>query len=431
MMRMMNTFYWGRFTSTTRQLGSSRSGHAGMMFAVLAMPLLLAIGFVMDMAQTNRYRSELQSVADAVALSAVRGLPISDVQGQLDGRAMYESLMSSIRAGLLTDDVTITFEKLPEFKAFVVINATAPSFFGNGIGIGPIRYEVNAQAILGAIQTEVAMVVDLSASMVTSRIRALGYAMAAFDKTIMETAAAMASLKISVVPFAQTVTLPPYAANWLNDPSQVIAASTMPGVCFAANNSATDISLTTPNGLGLKLIANPARCMSEQVFALTDSFSQYRAMANAFKNPPAWRATWRGQEAGPYWGTAIYLGTSWANRMLSPDWASFLPSSSAPRLRNKSSKFAIIMTDGEQVGLDAYSQAQADAMLLSTCNTMRTNGIEVFTVGFEVNTASKGLLARCAGKTENFISASGDAELKAAFERIGRKVGEALPRLVF
>ena len=415
----------------TRRFGVSREGHAAIMFSVLALPLIMAIGFVIDFAQANRYRSELQNVADAVALASVRSLPISEIQGRLDGTDLYNSLMAGIRAGLLTDNVTITFEKTPQLKAIVVITATAKGVFGNNIGMGPIRFEVNAEAVLGANETEIAMVLDLSASMVTSRMRGLGNAMSAFDKAIMETAPAMARLRIAVVPFAQTVTLPSYAANWLSTPAEALAASILPGVCFGAVDTAQDVSVAPPAGRTFKLLASYNKCLSEQAFALTDSFTKFRAMANEFKNPPAWRATWRGQENGPYWGTAIYLGASWANRLLSQGWAPYLPAASAPYSPNKASKFAIIMTDGDQLGLDAYTRTQADAMLTSTCSNMRTNGIEVFTVGFDVTAAGATLLKKCAGTTANFIAASNETELKTAFERIGRIVGEAMPRLVF
>ena len=431
MMRLMKTLKSPGFASTTRRFGVSRDGHAGIMFSVLALPLILAIGFVIDFAQANRYRSELQNVADAVALTAVRGLPISETQGQQNGTTLYESLMASIRAGLISDDVKIVFETTPELKAYVEIIASAKGLFGNNLGLGIIRFEVNAQAVLGANETEIAMVLDLSASMVTAKIKALGNSMSSFEKAIMETAPAMERLRIAVVPFSQTVTLPPYAASYLTDPKEALAASSLPGTCFAAINTAQDVSATPPSGRDFKLLQNYARCMSEQAFGLTESFTQYRALANALKNPPAWRATWRGQEAGPYWGTSIYLGASWANRLLSQSWAPHLPVSAAPRSPNKASKFAVIMTDGEQKEIDSYPQAQADAMLIATCNSMRANNIEVFTVGFATTTASNTLLRQCAGSTANALSASNDAELRAAFERIGRTIGEAQPRLVY
>ena len=287
----------------TRRFGVSREGHAAIMFSVLALPLIMAIGFVVDFAQANRYRSELQNVADA--------------------------------------------------------KATAKGVFGNNIGMGTIRIEVSAQAVLGANNTEVAMVVDLSASMVTARMRGLCNAMSAFDKAVMETAPAMQRLRIAVVPFAQTVTLPGYGANWLTSPVEALAASTLKGTCFAPIDTAQDASVAPPTGRTFKLLPNYNRCMSEQAFALTESFTQFRAMANAFKNPPAWRSTWRGQENGPYWGTAIYLAASWANRLLSQSWSPYLPASAAPYSANKASKFAIIMTDGDQLALDSYSRAQA------------------------------------------------------------------------
>ena len=431
MMHLKKPLWLPFFAYTTRRFGVSREGHAAIMFSVLALPLIVAIGFVIDFAQANRYRSELQNVADAVALSAVRGLPLSETQGRLDGKTLYDTLMAKVRAGLLTDDVRITFETVPELKSFVEITATAKGTFGNNLGLGVIRFEVSAEAVLGANETEIAMVLDLSASMITARMKALGNSMSSFDKAIMETAPAMERLRIAVVPFSQTVTMPSFAASYLSDPKEAVLASSLPGTCFAAISTTQDISLTPPSGRDFRLLPNYARCMKEQAFGLTDSFTQFRAMATAFKNPPAWRSTWRGQETGAYWGTAIYLGASWANRLLSQSWAPYLPVASAPRSPNKASKFAIIMTDGEQMELDSYTRAQADTMLIATCNSMRANNIEVFTVGFAINSASAALLQQCAGSAANFIAANNETELKDAFERIGRTIGEAQPRLVY
>jgi Flp pilus assembly protein TadG len=416
----------------TRRFGSSRQGHAGMMFAVLALPLIMAIGFVIDFTQANRYKTELQNVADAVALAAVRGLPISDATGRNDGRSLYEALMRQIRAGLLTDELTITFETEPDYKALVTINATAKGTFGNNIGMGPITFEVKAQAVLGRSSVEVAMVLDLSASMVTSRMKALGAAMTTFDRTILENAETLDRFRLAVVPFSQSVTLPRFAASWLDDPKQRdLANASLDRVCFEPVSTREDSSIATPDGLTGKLLVNYNRCMSEQTIPLMADMTRFRAMATAFKNPPAWRQTWRGTENTPYWGTALYLGSSWANRLLNASWAPFLPGGMGAESANKATKFAIIMTDGDQIEIDAYTRAQADGMLLATCNSMRATNVEVFTIGFSLTPAGKTLLRRCADRDENFIAADNEADLVKAFERVARTIGEARARLVF
>ena len=431
MMRMMKALKLNLLMKATRRFGVSREGHAGIMLSILAMPLILAIGFVIDFTQASRYRSELQNVADAVALSAVRGLPISDLQGQIDGKSIYESLMAGMRAGLISDDLKITFEESPDFKAFVVINAVAKGMFGNDIGLGPVRYEVKAEAILSGNETEVAMVLDLSASMFTPRMRGLGFAMTAFDKAMMETAHVLERFRIAVVPFAGGVTLPVYAAKWSDDPKDFKTAEAQGRTCFAPLNSVQDIAVTPPSGQSFKLMKSYARCIPEQLFPLTENFSQFRSFANAFKNPPASRASWELQKDGPYVGTALYLGASWANRLLSEKWAPYLPVGSGARSPKKATKYVIIMTDGEQLGIEGYSRSQADQMLLTVCSNMRTTGIEIFAVGFDLDTATKAMLRQCVAKETNFLPANDPAEMKDAFERIGRIVGEASARLVY
>jgi hypothetical protein len=138
--------------------------------------------------------------------------------------------------------------------------------------------------------------------------------------------------------------------------------------------------------------------------------------------------------------TAGHVGTAWAYYMLSPKWASVLPTASQPVAYGTpdTQKIAVLMTDGEYNqehdskgvatgssgagssvnGTDSPYQAKA------ICQDMKNKGIEVYTVGFDLggNATAIDTLSKCASDASHFYnSATGDA-LKAAFRDIALKI---------
>jgi Flp pilus assembly protein TadG len=421
--------YW---FSISRRFGVSREGNFAIMFSIFAFPLIMAIGFALDFAQATRYRAELQNVADAVALAAVRGLPISESVGDKDGRDLYQAMMTDIRLGLISDNLVITFEKNPDYKAYVQITATAKGKFGNVINLGVITFEVDATALLGRSATEVALVLDLSASMETARMKALGTALTTFDTTLNSSAAAKDMLRIAAIPFAQNVTLPTFAADWVSTTAGRTFALAEGRTCFGTESRASASSNATPLPRTWPIAPNyTTQCMTEQAFPLTQDFSKLRALAAAFKNPPAWRSDVNNGKGTSYWGTNLYTGAAWASRFLDAGWSGALPAASKPESPNRSNKFAILMTDGDQLEIIGMSRTNADTTLIEVCDNMRRQGIQVFTVGFSVSAAAETLLKKCADRDSNFVKASSSAELTAAFERISRVIGDSRARLVY
>ena len=144
-----------------------------------------------------------------------------------------------------------------------------------------------------------------------------------------------------------------------------------------------------------------------------------------------------------YGGTAGALAASWSWYMLSPNWGgvwtgSSLPapyselstknSSGAPTLR----KVAVMMTDGGfnvlrgQKGLD---QQTVSNNALAVCNAMKAKGIEVYTVGFMLNSLSAGeatiaraTLGACGNDIKHFYDSLTVGDLEVAFHQIGFKL---------
>ena len=140
--------------------------------------------------------------------------------------------------------------------------------------------------------------------------------------------------------------------------------------------------------------------------------------------------------------TAGHIGTAWAWYMLDPNWSSLWSSSSTPAAygTDKLQKIAVLMTDGEyntqyttngvpdgSSSLTSCPNAAngvcSSAQAVSQCTAMKAKGIEVYTVGFQLdNQTAIDTLSSCATDADHFYnSTTGDA-LKAAFRDIALKI---------
>jgi Flp pilus assembly protein TadG len=152
-----------------------------------------------------------------------------------------------------------------------------------------------------------------------------------------------------------------------------------------------------------------------------------------------------------YGGTSGALGTAFGWYMLSPNWASVWPTTSAPKAyseltalnaagKPKLRKIAIIMSDG---GYNTYrgwkpgSFVLADATVIANaakamCTAMKAKGIEIFTVGFSLGslpaaekTLATDTLKNCGTDIAHFYDSLDATALAANFTAIGNAVANS------
>ncbi|WP_108395634.1 TadE/TadG family type IV pilus assembly protein [Devosia submarina] len=135
--------------------------------------------------------------------------------------------------------------------------------------------------------------------------------------------------------------------------------------------------------------------------------------------------------------TYIPAGIVWGINVLSPT-APFTEGSNYDPSRLRPRKALVLMTDGDNtlqfrasdgqhVALSAAEPARTtqkgktDDDTLALCNYAKTQGIEVFTVGFgTLLPTSDALLKGCASDENHYFSAANAEELEGAFEQIGK-----------
>ena len=139
-------------------------------------------------------------------------------------------------------------------------------------------------------------------------------------------------------------------------------------------------------------------------------------------------------------GTAGHVGTAWAYYMLSPNWASIVPDGHEAVAYGTSDvkKIAILMTDGEynytydnkgiRVG-DGNAGPSANGnsssgQAIAICNQMKQDGIDVYTVGFNLggNQNAINTLKTCASSNDKAYLAENGASLKSVFRDIAIKL---------
>lgn len=130
-------------------------------------------------------------------------------------------------------------------------------------------------------------------------------------------------------------------------------------------------------------------------------------------------------------GTGTADGAAWGLKMLDPAWVGILPGAdtvSRPMHWGQSRKIMVLMTDGrttDQFRPDgmAYNRNTALDALQESCETARTSGIEVFTVGFDFSSSDwmAGELRDCASSDEHaYIADLG--QLRTIFAGIAEKI---------
>ena len=131
--------------------------------------------------------------------------------------------------------------------------------------------------------------------------------------------------------------------------------------------------------------------------------------------------------------TAGHIGTAWGWYLISPEWASVLPSASAPKPYDDKSvmKAMIIMTDGlfntsYLTGGNTPLATQMDESYQqfdALCANIKAKQITIFTVGFDLSDPrALGELQNCASGGANFFDAKTGADLKKAFGEIASRL---------
>ena len=442
-----------------RTFAGDNAGNIAIIFALMAVPLMLGIGAAVDMGRWLHARSQTVAAVDAAVLAGGRSL-------QTDGKNQGAAIAAA--TNYYNENVTSRLPVTNDTVAFAVnsdgmgIHATGSAYITTPFLhfasieklplISPSQTQFSKSQIAvggnGGENLEVSVMLDVTGSMAGGKLRDLKDAAKDLVNIVIWEDQSKFTSKVALVPFSEDIRLPhtsalPKARGSQKKSKKVGNETVYLSDCVVERIGAekyTDAApaknqyvlahyteQSTGNGNAKKGVCSVP--VGAEIVALTDD---KQALLDKIDGLSA---------AG---GTAGHLGTAWAWYTLSPNWWGLWPSSdSRPAAYGSADlrKIAILMTDGEyntQYSATGVAVAQSWSGSCSgaangcstdqaraLCSAMKAKGITVYTVGFEIGSrsspASK-LLQQCATEPNKFYNADDGEELKQAFRDIALKL---------
>jgi len=440
----MHRFKPARLKNAAHRLREERDGSFAVMIGVAAGVVMLAAGFSLNTVQLALTRSNLVNALDAAVTSTARDLTTGKIL-ERDARANVEAFLfaNGTRAFATADRLSLDrlvvdpVASTVSASASVDVDLVFPLFGAANVQ----KVQARSDAIYSDKKIEIAMMLDITGSMAGTKIEDLKTAAKNAVSTFLKGQdTARPRVRIALVPYADAVNTgalanvvyvesgrsAPSEPPGLNDARPV--AATAPDKCATDREGDEQFSDAGPETAMVNRDYRLSFCPGAALKPLSADMSALHAAIDAFSA--------KGNTAGQ-------IGIQFSWYMLSPQWAGVLPEASRPAAFDpkKVAKYAILMTDGEFntafAGVDhadrrgnpinvrnqpAKSREYAERL----CAEMKRQGIEIFTVGFDIPESAKAAMRNCAspdrGSVRHYFDASTGAELDDAYQTIASNI---------
>ena len=397
------------------------AGNVSIMFAIAAVPVLLAAGSAIDIVRSNRAETQLQAAIDGAALA----MATSVIQNNGDQRKIGLAYLASNLDDAILKQV---IPRIAFHGSVVTVSARLdyPTSFMSLVGIDNMKISGHSEVDTGSdSNAEMAMVLDYSYSMTHSNkyIRMRDAAIKMINQ--LEKAKGGASLKVGVVPFSAMV-LASMPAEYV---SQASASGDWTG-CTQDRKYPWNNGVTSPDGSADSLwgYVDPgsensgshscATYVSDnlQIMPLTDDLDSIRTRLG---------------QMYPVGNTNIPLGVEFGWNLLD---AAAPYTEAAPFTDSHTKKFLLLLTDGVQTSKQwdssgARSVQAGNDNLLTLCSGIDRAGITVFAVAYDVTDPKvTGLLKTCAGANYFEASTAGN-EIDTVFRAITLRIKKTTLRI--
>ncbi|MER8826142.1 pilus assembly protein [Mesorhizobium sp. M0938] len=446
---------------------SDRSGNFAVLFGMVASVLALSVGFGVNVSQLYNAKSSLQGVVDAAVTSTARDLTTGVIKEADASKSVQMFLDANNEAGILQAD-EIVLDKLTVDRTAKTVQADVHvnvglyfPFFSMG---DTRRVAASTTALYSDKQIEVAMMLDVTGSMAASwykKTDKIGDLRTAASKAVTDLLKwnrdkTNPRIRVAVVPYAEAVNTGGLASTVFVETEHgprvppPIDAAVSASLTLGRDKCATerkdkdgyaDYSSDGPytrrqDNNGKTYLAKVNRdydmgnCPSAALIPLTADEDKLLTTIAHFQADGV---------------TAGGIAAQWGYYMLSPSWRSAIADAGlgagpANFDSRRVAKVAILMTDGQfntafakgrgtprSQGQGQISRNNAEAI----CDNMKRDGIEIFTIGFDLNDPTmtvnerdqaKSVLKNCStadtSSLKHYYEAATGTELSAAFDEI-------------
>jgi hypothetical protein len=408
------------FKSVARDFAADVRGAIAIIFGLSIFVLMLVTGLAIDVGRVMHAERSLAAAIDAAALAAAKGLRVSnltDAEVQDLAQRYFDANMQGAGASYANvQSFSVTVDRSNN-SVSIDVTSEVPMIFANVGGISSIPVPKASVAIFDTKDIEIGLQLDVTGSMCMpcTKIAALKDAVAGPNgllDILMPDSGTTNSVRIGLAPFAAGVNAGSYLA--------AVTGGRTPadGCVYERLNIALQPTEVSPAGAGRFKVrseapgANPCPRPENRVVAMTDSKSDLRTAVNGLTTDGA---------------TAGHLGAAWAWGLISPEWSSVWGGTApAPYNDGRTEKYVILMTDGDYntVGgvMSNANQAVSNQHAANTCTAIKSNGVVVFTIGFQVSNAAKTRLRSCASGNSRFYDAGDAQSLRDAFRAIAEEI---------
>lgn len=387
------------------------SGAIAPLFGLSILVLLILSGVAIDSARSYRIASSAGQALDAAALATAKSLRLENP----DDATLTRMATDYFKANFASEegervsygDVALAADRRIN-KVQLQLHLQVPTTLTALLGKDKMDVAARSTAIYDVRDVELSMMLDVSGSMAGSKMSDLKVAAGDLVDILMDGNKAGSKHRIAIAPFSTAVNAGVYAHD-------IVANRDQRGRVYAGagTNCVTDRygahAFSDKNPQAGKFGQRSTWCPATSVKPLSDDADDIKEHINDMRAD--------GMTAG-------HLGIAWAWYLLSPEWDDVWPSESAPKDYDdpEFTKVAILMTDGmfnstyESDNGDSIAQARA------LCDGMKTSGVTVYTVGFQVPAEVLPVLKYCATSPNHFFDARDGQELRGTFQTIAKRL---------
>lgn len=182
------------------------SGNISVQFALILVPLLMAMNAAIDMSQIIKGKHNLQLIADSAAIAAASG----DYSNRERQEIFRTFVTETVDPSWGFRDINASTQIITEGRRVRIlgeVSAKTNSMNMSGEKDGP-RMSVKSEALYGTQAVELVLAIDISSSMNSGRLEEAKEAAKGFVETLLSKPELKNNIHISIVPFGGTVKVP-------------------------------------------------------------------------------------------------------------------------------------------------------------------------------------------------------------------------------
>ncbi len=402
------------FLETKREFANDERGGVAIIFAVMLILLSFIAGMALDYSRIVHTNSKFAAAADAAALAAGKALldgRYSDAEIQNLAKAYFQENIASSGDGFGNiNDLKVTVDHSNSTVTFDV-DAGVPMTLTKVMGFDKADLPVTSTVVFEQNDIELALALDTTGSMRGRKLAELKTAAKDLIDILIPDTGTSHSVRIGIAPYAASVNAGPYADAASNNtsvdgcvwersgPQAFTGAAPGPGAFLTAGPTPVDIDPTEGT--------SSYSCPKATVTPLNSDKKSLKTKISSLNASGS---------------TAGHIGAAWASYLVSPEWSAIWPASSTPVAYNdtKTIKVVLLMTDG--IFNTSYLNGTSDYQAAEVCNTIKSNDVLIYAIGFKAPSGAESTLKSCATSNDHYFKADDGQELRSAFISIAKQL---------